>query len=125
MATYHLEIDGVKRRVRGLTCIVANTGKLGFTRIALDKHVDVSDGLLDVVVLRKANLSLVRLVLVTLLTRQRPDNLELVEHWQGRSIRLASRPQQTVQCDGDVIKKGPVRIGITPGAVSILVPKAH
>jgi diacylglycerol kinase (ATP) len=125
MATYHLNIDGRERKVRGLTCIIANTGNLGFSTISFDKHIDVGDGLLDVVVLRKANLSLFRLILVTLLKRERPDNLELVEHWQGRSITVSSRPQQTVQCDGDVMKKGPLRISIIPGAIKVLVPKAR
>jgi len=42
--------------------MIANTGNLGFTTVSFDKHIDVADGLLDVVVLRKANLSLIKLV---------------------------------------------------------------
>jgi diacylglycerol kinase (ATP) len=122
--TYRLTVDGVRQTVRGLTCIIANTGNLGFSSISFDKHIDVSDGLLDVVVLRKANLSLFRLILVTLFRRERPDNLELVEHWQGRNITVSSRPQQTVQCDGDVMRKGPLRISVVPAAIAVLVPKA-
>ena len=122
-AVYHLHIDGQEHEVQGLACIIANTGNLGFSKIAFDKHIDVSDGLLDVVVLRKANLSLLKLMVVTLLKRQRPDNVELVEHWQGKDIRVSSSPKQMVQCDGEILDKRPLHIRIIPGAVKVVVPK--
>jgi diacylglycerol kinase (ATP) len=102
---YHLKIDGQEYKLKGLTCIIANAGNLGFTKISLDKHIDVSDGFLDVVVLRKVNFSLLKLIVVTLLKRERPHNLELVQHWHGKDISVSSTPQQTVQCDGEVLEK--------------------
>jgi diacylglycerol kinase (ATP) len=122
-AVYHLKIDGQEYEVGGLTCIVANVGNLGFSNISYDKHIDVSDGLLDVIVVRKANLSLVKHVVVTLLKRERPHNLELVEHWQGKDISVSSSPRQTIQCDGEVLKEMPLHIKIIPGAIRVLVPK--
>ena len=122
-AVYHLKIDGEEYEVKGLTCIIANTGNLGFSNISFDKHIDVSDGFLDVVVVRKANLSLFKLMVVTLLKRERPDNLELVEHWQGKDISISASPKQTVQCDGEVLEKIPLHIKIIPGAIKVLVPK--
>jgi diacylglycerol kinase (ATP) len=122
-AVYHLKIDGHKHEVRGLTCIIANAGNLGFSNISYDRHIDVSDGLLDVVVVRKANLSLFKLLAVTLLKRERPDNLELVEHWQGKDISVFSSPRQTAQCDGEVLKEAPLHIKVIPGAIRVLVPR--
>ena len=107
----------------GLTCIITNVGNLGFTKISLDKHIDVSDGFLDVVVVRKANLSLLKHIVVTLLKRERPDNTELVVHWQGKDISVSSTPKQTVQCDGEILEEMPLHIKIIPGAIKILVPK--
>jgi YegS/Rv2252/BmrU family lipid kinase len=120
---YHLKIDGQEHEVQGLTCIITNTGNLGFSNISFDKHIDVSDGFLDVIVVRKVNLSMFKLMVVTLLKRERPDNLELVEHWQGKDISVSSSPKQTVQCDGEVLKKIPLHIKIIPGAIKVLVPK--
>jgi len=122
-AVYQLKIDGQEHEVQGLTCIIANTGNLGFTSISYDKHIDVSDGFLDVVVLRKANLSLLMLMVVTLLRRERSDNVELVEHWQGKDISVSSSPKQTVQCDGEVIETNSLHIKVIPGAINVLVPK--
>jgi YegS/Rv2252/BmrU family lipid kinase len=120
---YHLKIDGQEYKVQGLTCIVTNTGNLGFSDISFDKHIDVSDGLLDVIIVRKANLGLFKLAVVTLLKRERPDNLELVGHWQGKDIRIYSKPQQTIQCDGELLEKIPLHIKILPGAIKVFVPK--
>jgi diacylglycerol kinase family enzyme len=60
---------------------------------------------------------------VTLLKRERPHNLELVQHWQGKEISVSSKPKQTVQCDGEVLKEMPLHIKIIPGAIKVLVPK--
>ncbi len=121
-AVYHLKIDGQEHKVQGLTCIITNAGNLGFSNISFDKHIDVSDGFLDVIVVRKNNLSLFKLMIVTLLKRERPDNLELVEHWQGKDIIISSSPKQTVQCDGEVLEKMPLHIKVIPGAIKVLVP---
>jgi diacylglycerol kinase (ATP) len=122
-AVYRLRIDGLEHKVRGLTCIVANTGNIGFSNISLDKHIDVSDGRLDVVVVRKANFSLLKLMAVTLLKHERPENLKLVEHWQGEDISISSSPRQTVQCDGEVLEQSSFHIKVIPGAINVLVPK--
>ena len=122
-AIYHLKIDGQNHEVQGLTCIIANVGNLGFSNISYDKHIDVCDGLLDVLVVRKANLGLLKHMAVMLLKRERPDNLELVEHWQGKDIRVSSSPKQMIQCDGEVLKDMPLHIRIVPGAIKVLVPR--
>lgn len=121
-ALYHLKIDGQAYEVRGWTCIVANAGNLGFSNISYDKHIDVSDGLLDVIVVRKTNLGLLKHLAITLLKRERPDNLELVEHWQGKDITVSSSPRQAIQCDGEVLPNMPLHIKIVPGAINVLVP---
>jgi diacylglycerol kinase (ATP) len=121
-AVYRLTIDGRRRDVEGLSCMINNTGNIRFSNISFDKHIDVSDGFLDVVVVRKANLGLLRLILTTLIKKERPDNVELVEHWQGRDISISASPKQAVQCDGEIVKYAPLRITIVPGAIQVLVP---
>jgi len=90
LANYHLKIDGNEFDVKGVTCIVANAGNLGFTLTSLDKHIDVSDGLLDVVIIRKANFNLFKHIVLTLIRRERPHDIDLVEHWQGKEINITS-----------------------------------
>ncbi len=121
--TYHLKIDGQEYKVKGLTCIITNTGNIGFSTISLDKHIDVSDGLLDVLIVRKATISFFNLIMLTLIKRERPHNVELVKHWQGKEICISAKPKQTIQCDGEVLKEMPLHIKVIPGAINVLVPK--
>ena len=121
--TYHLNIDGQEHKIKGLNCFITNTGNLGFSHISFDQHIDISDGLLDIIIVRKANLSLFKLLVVTFLKRQRPDNLELVGHWQGKDIRITARPKQNIQCDGEILEKKPLHIRIIPKAIKVLIPK--
>ena len=123
LSHYHIKIDGNEYEVQGLTCLVNNAGNLGFTKISLDKNIDISDGLLDVIVVRKANLSLLKLIFITLIKRERPDNFELVDHWQGREISISSSRKQVIQCDGEVLEKIPASIKVIPGAIKVLIPK--
>ncbi|MEE8299371.1 MAG: diacylglycerol kinase family protein, partial [Thermodesulfobacteriota bacterium] len=48
-AHYHLVIDGKRKRVKGVTCVICNSGNLGLPRVKLFPDIDVSDGKLDVV----------------------------------------------------------------------------
>src|SRR5471030_1297588 len=114
LSHYHIKIDGNEYEVQGLTCLINNAGNLGFTKISLDKNIDISDGLLDVVVVRKSNLSLFKLIVITLIKGERPDNFELVEHWQGREISITSSRKPVVQCDGEVLEKFPLHIKVIP-----------
>lgn len=121
-AVYRLTIDGREHKVSGVTCMISNTGNLGFSSVSFDKHISVSDGLLDVVVVRKASLGLLRMLAVTLIKGERPDDLELVEHWQGKEIEVSSTPSQTTQCDGELLNGATLRVAVVPGAVTVLVP---
>jgi len=96
---------------------------VGFTDVSLDRHIDVSDGLLDIIVVRKANLSLLKLIVLALFRGERPDNVELVKHWQGKDIKVAVSPKQMVQYDGEVLENIPSHIKVIPAAIKVLVPQ--
>lgn len=121
-AEYHLNIDGQEHKIQGMTCFIANTGYLWYGKVPFKKHIDVSDGLLDVIVVRKANLNLLKSLVVNTIKRKRQDRFELVEHWQGKEISVSSSHKQTVQCDGEVLGKIPLHIKIIPAAIKVLVP---
>lgn len=120
---YDLTVDGQEDMVEGLTCMIANTGNVGFTNVSLDRHIDVSDGLLDIVVVRRANLNLFRLIVYSVLKGKRPDDVELVKHWQGKDIKVSASPKQMAQCDGEVLDTMPSHIKVVPAAIKVLVPQ--
>ena len=50
---YQLDLDGIQVEARGLFCTVANSGHLGLPGLRLSPVVNMEDGLLDVIVLKK------------------------------------------------------------------------
>lgn len=119
---YHLEIDGKNYDASGITCMIANSGSIGFADLKLDTNIRIDDGLLNVIIVRKVNVSLFGHIAATVLRGRREENVALVYHYQGRDIRMSSTPAQTIQCDGEVIKKESVHAKIIPAAVRIIVP---
>ena len=120
VARYRLQIDGKEEESEGLACIVANSGNLGARGMVLSSIININDGLLDVLVVTKADLtSLVALAASVVGGGQEPP---VLQHWQVREVTIESDPVQNVQVDGEILTKTPVTIKVLPGAVKILVP---
>jgi diacylglycerol kinase (ATP) len=120
IARYRLYLDGTIQEAEGLACIVANSGHLGAGGLVLSPKIDISDGLLDVLVITRADLpSLVSLLASVVGGDPEPP---VLEHWQVRKVRVESDPPQTVQIDGEILAKTPVTIQVMPKAVKVLVP---
>lgn len=122
IAQYELILDGEIVKCEGVTCIIANTANLGMRGSTLSTTTNVSDGLLDVFVVRKADLSTALSLAATVMTGQ--DNLQAMQHWQARAITVVSDPVQTVQADGEILGSSPVQAQVIPNALQIVVPKA-
>lgn len=121
MACYQLTLDGLRVEVEGLTCIIANAGSMGMSGLSLAPTINVSDGLLDVVIVRQANLPSLLALAASIVTGN--ENAEPLLHWQAREITVASTPSQTVQADGEILGQTPITAKILPQAVQIIVPE--
>jgi YegS/Rv2252/BmrU family lipid kinase len=120
MARYQLSLDGEEVEVEGMTCIIANSGTMGSAMFSLAPNILVDDGLLDVVVVRKADLpSLVSLAASVVGGQENQSNLN---HWQVRKVMVASDPPLNLQADGEIIGETPVTAEIIPSAVGVIVP---
>jgi diacylglycerol kinase (ATP) len=86
----------------------------------MSSKIDISDGLLDVLVVTKPDLpSLVAWAASVVGGGEEPPALH---HWQVREVTVEADPPQTVQVDGEILAKTPVSFKVVPGAVKILVP---
>ncbi len=122
IAHYSLTLDGQQVQTEGMTCILANAGNLGRPGLSLAPNIDVSDGLLDVVVIRSADLP--SLLAVAASVVRGAETAEPMLHWQAREVTVVADPPQTVQADGEVLDPTPVSARIIPQAVKIIVPRA-
>ncbi|MES9541897.1 MULTISPECIES: YegS/Rv2252/BmrU family lipid kinase [unclassified Actinomadura] len=123
-ADYLITVDGEEHRREGYTVVAANSGYYGFGKhIAPDARVD--DGLLDVVLIRKAPRTLFFSVMRELEAGthvRRPE----VEVLRGREVRieLAGGTGRTLPygADGELPGVLPVTARVLPGALRVLAP---
>jgi diacylglycerol kinase family enzyme len=120
ITSYHLTLDGEVVEVEGWTCIVANAGSLGRTGLTLARNIDVGDGLLDVVVVTRADVASLLTVAASIVTGN--EDVEVLQHWQVREVTVRAEPPQIVQADGEVLGETPVHARIVPGALRVIVP---
>jgi len=119
--TYSLDLDGEKIEARGLLCTVANSGHLGLPGLSLSPTVNMQDGLLDVIVLRKIDIdTLITLLMQTVTSSRGLGNLQ---HWQVRRAKIDVDPAQSVQLDGDNIGTSPLAVVCLPDSLKVVVPK--
>jgi diacylglycerol kinase (ATP) len=115
-----MTLDGERCETDGMTCIIANTGSLGRTNLTLAPDIDVSDGKLDVVVVRRGDLPSLLSVAAKVLTGS--DPAEPLQHWQASTVRVEVEPAQAVTVDGEMVDVGPIEVDLLPGAIDVIVP---
>ena len=120
---YRVRVDGELHEVEGISCMIANSGNVAIGGLTLSKKIDISDGALDVVIFRRADLAAMITVsaAVVLPNAEATDSPQL-EHYQGREIVVEADPPQTISIDGEVIEPTPLTASILPGALNVIVP---
>lgn len=119
-STYRLVLDGQEVWTVGRTCFIANSGNMGFGQVSFAKAINISDGLLDVLVLRDNDLRTLASLAIKVADLNREQYS--LQHWQAREIILEADPPQLVQGDGELWGDTPLHVRILPGAVNVLTP---
>lgn len=104
--TFEVEIDGQTHIREGLTLIIDNAGNMGLPNFKPARSIDVSDGLLDVV--------------VGSLQPGLADGL-VFSHASGKRISVKATPAQLTQGDGELWGETPLIASVVPGAMRVLV----
>ena len=121
VATYRITVDGVQVECDGLAALVANSAMVGVSGLRIAADVDVSDGLLDVVVVQRADLPGLIGSAADAAQGQQP---RMMSRWRGKQIHVETTPSQAVLADGEDAGVTPVDVTVVPGAVGVLVPRA-
>lgn len=120
LARYTLVLDGGQVMTEGMTCIVANAGSLGRSGLTLAPTIDVSDGLLDVVVVRRGDIPALLSVAASVLTGT--EDADPLQHWQAREISVSVEPPQSVTVDGEILAFEKIDVRVIPAAIPVIVP---
>ena len=81
---------------------------------------NVSDGLLDVVMIQSVDLNALLSVAASAIGVSEP-----LDHWQAREVTVETNPPQTVECDGEIIESTPLSASILPQAIRVMVPETN
>jgi len=120
---YRVRVDGELHEAEGVSCMIANSGNVAIGGLTLSQEIDISDGLLDVVIFRRADLAaLLRVTAAIVSPNAEATDSPQLEHYQGREIVVESNPPQTISIDGEVIEPTTLTASILPGAVNVIVP---
>ncbi len=101
--------------------MIANSANLGQFGLKLVEAIDVSDGLLDVIVIRRGDWRSFLALVVSIITRN--EAAKPIYHWQAREIDLVTHPPQTLQIDGEIVGQTPLTATVLPQAARIIVPR--
>lgn len=119
MARYHLTLDGQEVEAEGVSLMIANSGNMGVSNLSLAKNIDISDGLLDVVIIRDTDVGSLLQVAASAVGLSDP-----LPHWQARHIKVEATPRLRVIRDGEPMDDTPVEATVLPRALKVIVPKA-
>ncbi|TDJ00412.1 MAG: diacylglycerol kinase family lipid kinase [Candidatus Dadabacteria bacterium] len=130
-AHYHMVIDGKRKRVKGVTCVICNSGNLGLPRVKLLPDIDVSDGKLDVVVVREASLwtaaSLIYHAVKGVFSKAKPHGdrpCYSIFSRQAKEVVVMPVSHQLAARDGeDVGSDFPLKITLKHNALLVLAPE--
>ncbi|GLY81442.1 diacylglycerol/lipid kinase family protein [Actinoallomurus iriomotensis] len=115
---YRITVDGETREERGYTVVAANSGYYGYgLHVAPD--ASVSDGLLDVVIIRHAPRRLFFAVM-----RELPHGTHVrrpeIEVLRGREVRVEADREIPFGGDGELLGTLPATIRVLPGALRVI-----
>lgn len=114
-----LDCDGEIINADSWGVLIAN-GKTNAGRLLIAPQASLTDGLLDVIIIREGNmLDMVEIVTKTLLTNFL--ECDQVIFRQVKRVALTSTPNMRFTLDGEVIDQEPVRFEAVPGAIRMLV----
>lgn len=120
---YKIVVDGRAYEADGISCMIANSGNVSTGGLRLSQKIDVSDGLIDVVVFSNANLATLVNITRAVLAGEDSTTQTDVFHWQGKTISVEAEPAQLITVDGEKIDPGMVEARVLPQVVKVIVPK--
>jgi diacylglycerol kinase (ATP) len=119
---FRLTLDGKESDVEGIGCMVTNLGKIGIADLRLAHDINLSDGAMDVMVIRDVNLSTLVKTLGEAITSGEIANALWRQRAKEVSISVPSKMHAML--DGEPFESASESFvaHIIPGAVTILVP---
>jgi diacylglycerol kinase (ATP) len=116
---YRLVIDGQQINTTGVSLTITNSGSMGIGSLQLKPGISISDGLLDVILLKDTGfVSLIKAAGSTLFG----NDVEEVSHWTCKEIEITLPEKQTYLCDDTEAIADKLSIKVVPSSLTVAVP---
>ncbi|MEI6900591.1 MAG: diacylglycerol kinase family protein, partial [Bacteroidota bacterium] len=118
---YEIDIDGEKITRRALLVTFANSSQFG-NNASIDPHADLSDGWIDVCIVRRIPFLMVPFYVPSLFLKsfQKTHFIEIIK---AKNVTITRKKGKSVHFDGDPVDMGKVlEMKINPLSLNIIVP---
>ena len=128
-STYFINTETQSKRVSGISCMVCNSGNLGLPKLKLLPGIEVDDGKLNVVIIKKSNTRSIFQFLGNLIfnySREKKTTIDdyILTTFPAKEIIIEKDPGQPAAVDGEVIEcEYPLTIKVLENALEVIVPK--
>ncbi len=119
-AHYKITLDGQHYETEGVNCMITNFGSVGIGGLKLSHAIDITDGLFDVIVVRRADLRTALSAAANAIASG--EIADPMLQWQGREVLIEVDPPQTVTRDGELLEIDSIHAKVVPGAIRVIVP---
>ena len=119
-AHYHMTLDDKTVEADGVNCMITNFGSVGVPGITLSHAIDMSDGVLDIIVIQDTNISSLISAAADAVTSG--ELAQPLLQWQAKEVTVVSDPPQPIVVDGELVKVDQVTVRIVPQTVRVVVP---
>lgn len=116
---YRLEIDGEEITAAGVSLTITNSGHMGIGEFALQPGISITDGWLDVILMKDSDLLSVLKIAGNTLLQSTTDALL---HWKCKRIVVTLNEPVNFICDDREVEAKQLKIIVVPAAIQLLIP---
>ena len=117
--------DGINETFMATEVMITNSRLIGVSPLEWAEDVFIDDGVLDLFVVRAANLTDIIGFVLSIFTKRIWQN-PIVHHFKIReSCSIETTHPLIVQADGDLVGKTPVEVIVHPNSLKVFVPSSE
>lgn len=117
---FKVKMGRKKLELEGATLMITNAGNIGLSGIQFESHISVTDGKLDMILVKGADIpTMAQLLAGAVLGKTFP----VMEHWHSNKFTIEIDKSRFLVCDDVAYKMQKAVIEVLPESLQVIVPK--